>query len=47
LGVAPLTVLVSYVLRLSIVSERTAAIIPFTTRTQEDTTLSAIPEEDE
>ena len=41
---APLAVLISYVLRLSIVSERTAAIIPFTTQTQEDSTLSAIPE---
>ena len=37
LGVAPLTVLFAYVLRISVVSQRTVAITPFTTPTQEGT----------
>jgi uncharacterized membrane protein YqjE len=37
LSIAPLAVLMSFVLRLSIVAERTVAVTPFTTATQEDT----------
>ena len=37
LGVVPLTVLFAYVLRISVVSQRTVAITPFTTPTQEGT----------
>ncbi|RDI70918.1 hypothetical protein [Halopelagius longus] len=40
-GTAPLMVLVSYVLRLSVVSERTVAITPFTTPTQEQPTFKS------
>lgn len=36
LSVAPLAVLVSFILRLSVVAERTVAVTPFTTSTQED-----------
>ncbi|UPV75711.1 hypothetical protein M0R89_06505 [Halorussus limi] len=42
---APLAVLFAYVLRLSVVSERTAAITPFTTPTQEATPFEAITED--
>ncbi|NEU59092.1 hypothetical protein [Halorussus sp. MSC15.2] len=46
-GATPLAVLFAYVLRLSVVSERTAAITPFTTPTQEATPFGAITEETE
>jgi hypothetical protein len=44
IGGAPLVLLFTYVLRLSVVSERTAAITPFTTPTQEETPVEAITE---
>jgi hypothetical protein len=44
-GAAPLIVLFAYVLRLSVISERTAAITPFTTPTQEKTPVEAITED--
>lgn len=40
-GTAPLMVLISYVLRFSVVSERTVAITPFTTPTQEQPTFKS------
>lgn len=44
-GGAPLALLFAYVLRLTVVSERTAAITPFTTPTQEETPVEAITED--
>jgi len=44
---APLALLFGYVLRLSVVSQRTAAITPFTTPTQEATPVEAITEDAE
>ncbi|WP_435177503.1 hypothetical protein [Halorussus sp. AFM4] len=44
-GAAPLALLFAYVLRLSVVSERTAAITPFTTPTQESTPLAAVTDD--
>ena len=44
-GAAPLALLFTYVLRLSVVSERTAAITPFTTPTQESTPLTAVTDD--
>ncbi|MFC4552143.1 MULTISPECIES: hypothetical protein [Halorussus] len=41
---APLALLFSYVLRISVVAERTAAITPFTTPTQESTSMEAVGE---
>lgn len=45
IGAAPLIVLFTYVLRLAVISERTAAITPFTTPTQEETPVEAITED--
>jgi hypothetical protein len=46
IGVAPLTVLFAFVLRISMVAQRTAAITPFTTPSQEtDLTLASTVEE--
>ena len=45
IGGAPLALLFAYVLRLTVVSERTAAITPFTTPTQEETPVEAITED--
>lgn len=45
LSVAPLAVLVSFVLRLSVVAERTVAVTPFTTATQEDPSVVEITQD--
>lgn len=45
LAVAPLAVLVSFVLRLSVVAERTVAVTPFTTATQEDPSMAEITQD--
>ncbi|WP_435177501.1 hypothetical protein [Halorussus sp. AFM4] len=44
-GAAPLALLFAYVLRLSVVSERTVAITPFTTPTQESTPLETVADD--
>ncbi|NHN58771.1 MULTISPECIES: hypothetical protein [Halorussus] len=45
LSVAPLAVLVSFILRLSVVAERTVAVTPFTTSTQEDPSVVDITQD--
>jgi hypothetical protein len=44
-SIAPLAVLLSFILRLSVVAERTVAVTPFTTSTQEETSVVEITQE--